>query len=407
MTICRRIVPLFLGLLVLSSLATPLAFAAEPAQLARDYWPTDAWQTSTPEDEGMNSTKLDEMLNYLENDSSLTAKSAIIVKNGYIVLEEYFNPTYDENRTLDIYSCTSSIISALIGIAVDNGFIANTSLKVLDFFPERVRPGYGDDMWEMTIEHLLTNTAGFSWEENSNPTAMKSSGDWIQYVLDRPLIYDPGVTYEYNSGLSHVLSGIIEVATEVSTLEFAQEYLFDPLGIVDVEWSTDNLGITDGTTGCDLSTPDMAKFGYLYLNNGTWDQQQIVPSDWVNISSQSHAYVNSIKDYGYLWWIYRGVGAYNAVGFWSHVISVIPEHDLVVVVVGSDSSGDFLRNQFKRALTEWIIPSAIDDVTVGNTSTNTTTSEPPPGPLDMGTISLIAISGLAAVVIVAVIIKRR
>lgn len=407
MTLSRRIIPLFLGLLVLSGLAMPLAFAAEPAQMVRDYWPTDVWQTSTPEVEGMNSTKLNEMLNYLENESALTPKSTIIVRNGYVILEEYFNPTYDENRTVDIYSCTSSIISALIGIAIDKGYIANTSLKVLDFFPERVRTGYGDDKWEMTLEHLLTNTAGFSWEENSNPTAMKASSDWIQYVLDRAMLHDPGVSYEYNSGLSHVLSGIIEVATGVTAQEFAQEHLFDPLGITDVEWSTDVQGITDGTTGCKLSTPDMAKFGYLYLNNGTWDEQQIVPSDWVNISSQSHAQVNSIKDYGYLWWIYRGVGAYNAVGFWSHVISVIPEHDLVVVVVGSDSSGDFLRNQFKHALTEWIIPSAEDNIPVDGTSTNTTTSGPP-SPLDVDTMTLLAISGLAAVVVIVVLlIKRR
>ena len=118
MTSCPRIIPLFLGLLVLSGLAIPIAFAAEPAQVVRDYWPTEDWQISTPENEGMNSTKLDEMLNYLENESALTPKSVIIVRNGYIVLEEYFNPTYDENRTLDIYSCTSSIISALIGIAI-------------------------------------------------------------------------------------------------------------------------------------------------------------------------------------------------------------------------------------------------------------------------------------------------
>ncbi len=125
MMLRHRVIPLFLGLLVISSLSTPLAFAAEPSQVTRDYWPTESWQKSTPEDEGMNSTKLNEMLNYLENDSALTPKSTIIVRNGYIVLEEYFNPTYDENRTLDIYSCRSSIISALIGIAIDEGHIVS------------------------------------------------------------------------------------------------------------------------------------------------------------------------------------------------------------------------------------------------------------------------------------------
>ena len=206
-------------------------------------------------------------------------------------------------------------------------------------------------------------------------------------------------------------SGIIEVATGVSTQEFAQEHLFDPLGIADVDWSTDVQGITDGTSGCELSTPDMAKFGYLYLNNGTWDETEIISSDWVNISRQAHAYVNGIKDYGYLWWIYHGVGAYNAVGFWSHIISIIPEHDLVVVVVGSDSSGNFLRDQFKHALTEWIIPSVVDyigEIPVDNTTTTSETSTNN-GVTPLDTMPLILITGLATAVVVVVVlfIKRR
>ncbi|MHA1906041.1 MAG: serine hydrolase domain-containing protein [Candidatus Thorarchaeota archaeon] len=362
------------------------------ASAARDYWPTESWRISTPEEQGMNSTKLEEMVEYLQGPSALRPLSILIVRNGYIVFEEYLSSTYDENRTMDVYSCTLSILSALVGIAIDEGLIESVDANILEFFSDREITVDAEEKAEITIWDLLTMTSGLSWEENSDPTAMKVTNDWIQYVLDRPMLRDPGTYFEYNSGAAHLLSAILQNVTGNTASEMAYEYLFDPIGVEEVVWDTDPQGYSDGTGSCDLTTRDMAKIGYLYLNNGTWDGTQIIPKDWVLDSQQSLVSVNTIKDYGYLWWIYRGVGAYNAVGFWARVISVIPEYDMVAVVTGYDNNGDFLRNQWKYALTEWIIPAAQDVIT-------------PAIPVDWLTISAI-ISAIAAVVLVVVVIIR-
>ncbi len=323
----------------------------------RDYWPTDGWRVSTPREQGMNTTKLDDLVDFLD-DSALYPLSLIIVRNGYIVFEKYLSLAVDVNETMDIYSCTLSIISALVGIAIDEGLIESVDAHALDFFPDMVVSTDAARKGTITIEHLLTMTSGLSWEENNDPVNMKNTDDWVQYVFDKPMIFDAGTSYEYNSGNAHILSAILQNVTGMTTSEMADEYLFGPMGIADYEWDEDPQGITDGTGACELSTRDMAKFGYLYLNNGTWDTEQIVPAEWVATSQQSLATVNSIKDYGYLWWIYRGVGAYNAVGFWARVISVIPEYDIVAVVTGYDSYGNFLRDQWTEAITDYIIPAA-------------------------------------------------
>ncbi len=359
---------------------------------ARDYWPTESWRVSTPEEQGMNSTKLVEMVDYLQGPSALRPLSVLIVRNGYIVFEEYLSSTYDENRTMDIYSCTLSILSALIGIAIDEGLIESVDSKVMEFFQDREITVDTVEKSDITIRHLLTMTSGLSWEENSDPTSMKVTDDWIQYVLDRPMLRQPGTYFEYNSGAAHLLSAIIQNVTGNTASEMADEYLFNPIGIEEVDWDADPQGYTDGTGSCDLTTRDMARLGYLYLNNGTWGETQIIPEQWIEDSQQSIVSVNTIKDYGYLWWIYRGMDAYHAVGFWARVISVIPEYDMVAVVTGYDNNGDFLRTQWKYALEEWIIPAAQDEIVLST-------------PVDWLTFG-IGITAVTAVIIVAVLIAR-
>jgi CubicO group peptidase (beta-lactamase class C family) len=172
----------------------------------------------------------------------------------------------------------------------------------------------------------------------------------------------------------------------------ANTYLFGPIGMEDVAWDDDPQGFTDGTGSCDLTTRDMAKLGYLYLNNGTWDTTQIIPEEWIGDTQQSLVSVNTIKDYGYLWWIYRGMDAYHAVGFWARVISVIPEYDMVAVVTGYDNNGDFLRTQWKHALEEWIIPAAQDNIV-------------PAATIDWLSISIVG-TGIIAIVLVGTLIIR-
>lgn len=382
--------------LVLILLLTGFGQFVGGQNLAQDesiYWPTVSWDSSTPNEQGMNETKLVELLDYLDNESALHPTGVLIVRNGYIVLEEYLSITLGENKTLDILSCTSSIISALIGIALNQGLLELDD-SVLDFFPDREIDNYVASKDEITIEHLLTNTAGFSWEENTDPASMHVQDDWVQYVLDKTMVHEPGTFFEYNSGLAHVLSAILENVTGTSTLEFAETVLFGTLGIEDYEWRVDPQGVYDGSGGLEISLRDLAKIGYLYLNNGSWDEEEVIPKSWIDQSTSFHINVNTIKDYGFLWWIYRSIGVYNAVGFTARVVSVIPDYNIVAIVTGYDSTGDFLRNQWLNALREYIIPAAIEGASF---------------PEQMDFSMLIIGGSVASLIIIAaiVLIKRR
>ncbi len=355
------------------------------------HWPTVSWDISTPDEQGMNATKLVEMLEYLDNESALHPQGVLLVRNGYIVFEEYLSTTLDENRTLDILSCTSSIISALVGVAIHQDLLELDD-SVLSFFPDREIDNYVAGKDTITIEHLLTNTAGFNWEENTDPTSMRVKDDWIQYILDKNMAHEPGTYFEYNSGLAHLLSAILENVTGMSTLEYAETTLFEHLGITEYEWVMDPQGVYDGGAGLEISLRDLAKFGYLYLNNGTWDEMQLIPEAWIVQSSISHINVNTIKDYGYLWWIYRTTGIYNAVGFTARAVSIIPEYNIVAVVTGYDSTGDFLRNQWLYALREYVIPAAV---------------EGPATPVSLDLIPLIVGGALSSFIVILVIIQVR
>jgi CubicO group peptidase (beta-lactamase class C family) len=228
------------------------------------------------------------------------------------------------------------VVSTLIGIAIDKGFIDNTSQLLLDFFPGRTVANLS--MWKeaITLEDVLRMRSGFEWDEDGYETyndffKMENSPDWVQYVLDRPMAYEPGSTFYYNSGNSHLLAAIINETTGMTPLAFADQYLFGPLGINERYWMTDAQGIHFGGSNLALRPRDMAKLGLLFVNNGTWENQQIVSADWVNRSSYGPQTPYSQISYGYQWWIDDDDGWYSARGYVGQFIYVIEEHDIVVV----------------------------------------------------------------------------
>ncbi len=285
-------------LLILSS--AQVAGGTSLLQSAVDYWPTDEWRSSTPQSEGMNSSRLTEMMDYLDNESALHPTAVLVVRNGYIVLEEYLSTLLEQNVTQDMLSCTMSVISALVGIAISQGLLT-LNQSVFELFSGREIDNYVSSKDAITIEHLLTNTAGFDWEENIDPVQMRATHDWVQYILDKPMVRQLGTYFEYNSGLAHLLSVILENVTGMPTLKYAKSMIFDSLGISDYSWETDPQGAYDGGRGLKLTLRDMAKFGYLYLNNGSWNGNQIIPLSWISASGSFQVSVNNIKDYGYLW----------------------------------------------------------------------------------------------------------
>jgi CubicO group peptidase (beta-lactamase class C family) len=184
---------------------------------------------------------------------------------------------------------------------------------------------------------------------------MERSDDWVQFVLDLPMLEEPGNKFEYCNGASLLLSAVVQEKTDQSAFEFAKEHLFGPLGISDTTWPSTPQGITIGWSDLHLRPQDMAKIGYLYLNEGQWDGQQIVPGDWVQSSRKKHISATLQDGYGYQWWV-DDSGYYMALGYAGQFIFVIPEKDMVVVFVSDLAERDFYIPQ--QLLEDFIIPAA-------------------------------------------------
>ncbi len=307
-----------------------------------EQWPNDGWLTSTPEEQGMDAGRLQSMEVFISaqgwNDD---VDSILAVYNGYLVYEYYPSTSYDENDTHHIYSCTKSFTSALVGMAIDQGYIESIDTEVLDFFPELTIENLDSDKQAITIRDLLTMTSGLDWHDQTNYYSMEVSSDWVKYVLDRPMVSEPGTTWNYNTGGTHVLAAIINKTTPHGIIPFVESQLFDPLGINEYYWVTDNKGIPIGGTALNLLPRDMAKFGYLYLKNGLWDNEQIISEAWITESTTPSVITEFDQGlgsgYGYLWWTYAWHGVYAARGSYEQYIFVVPSQDLVVVFTGSGS----------------------------------------------------------------------
>ena len=323
------------------------------------YWPTEGWRTSTPEEQGMDSEMLADMLETVK-EQDYDVDSVVVVRHGYMVVDATVYPFKPGSRHI-IYSCTKSVVSALVGIAIDEGYIEGVDQPVLDFFPERTAANLDADKQAMTLEDVLTMSTGLECRDSylyrwRGLRQMEQSDDWVQFMLDLPMAEEPGTRFEYCNGASFLLSAIIQETTGMSALEFANEHFFGPLGIVNVEWSSNPQGITIGWSDLHLTPHDMAKIGYLYLNEGWWDGEQVVSADWVKASTREHISAGTLEDgYGYQWWI-DDSSIYMALGYAGQFIFVIPDKDMVAVFLSDLEEQDFYVPQ--RLLNDFIIPAA-------------------------------------------------
>jgi len=325
----------------------------------QDYWPTQGWRVSTPEEHGVRSEKLADMLELIQKER-YPVESILICRNGYLVFDAYIYP-FKTNTKHIIHSCTKSITSALIGIAIDNGSIKDINQPILDFFSEITLANLDADKQKITLEHLLMMAPGLecrdSWRHSwRGLVAMRKSADWAQFMLNLPMAEAPGTKFEYCNGASFLLSVIIQKSTGINTLEYARKNLFEPLGITDVKWPTNPQGITIGWGEMWLKPHDMAKFGLLYLNKGRWEDKQVVPESWVEASTRQHIDANLFKGYGYQWWI-DPAGYYLAIGYLGQYIVVIPDKQMVVVFTSDLEGKSFFIP--KKLLDKYIIPAAV------------------------------------------------
>lgn len=334
----------------------PLTIAAQDATL---YWPTGEWRTTSPDTQGLERKRLKKLVKRIRKNKIRDLNSLLIVRNGYLVTEAYFNGSGpDDVHTLQ--SDTKSVTSLLVGIALQQGKIGSIHDRVLDYFPEYPRIKHLDERKAaMTLQDLLTMRTGLDWSEDpyqgSPLEQLNICGcDWPRLVLNWPMREMPGTRFEYNSGGVILLGGIIRNVAGTSVDDFARQYLFAPLGITDAWWYQGlPAGLPHMGGGLNLRARDMAKLGYLVLRKGRWDNQQVVSAAWLEESLQ-HAvrrprtFASHTTDYGYLWWLLPldGIGAsdepdadiYTASGARDQWIFVIPKYDMVIVVTGNTSS---------------------------------------------------------------------
>jgi len=307
----------------------PYTESAEPVQ-EPETWPTGGWQIAPPEEHGIDGALLDAMIPFVE-DNALQVNSISVIRHGALVFDYYF-PSRQPDQRHQLFSVTKSFTSTLVGIAIDQGLIAGVTVPVLSLFPDRTVANVDADKEAMTLEHLLTMTAGFECDDEQFGTIgqMSRSPDAVQFMLDLPMSEAPGTRFNYCNGVSHLLAAIVQDASGMSVIDFANATLFGPLGITDVTWTQDKQGINLGYSDLKLTPHDMAKLGYLYLHNGMWDGQRIVSAKWVDTATSNHSPMRDIS-YGYQWWARPQSGMYAALGYAGQQVIVVPALDLVVV----------------------------------------------------------------------------
>jgi len=329
---------------------TPTWTPAEPA-----YWPTDGWRTSTPEQQGMDSELLVQAMDYLLQQELYRVHSLLVVRNGYVVLDAPFYP-FQPAWKHDLASVTKSWTATLVGVALEQGFIESLQQPMLAFFAERKVANRDARKEAITVEDLLAMRSGL--ECVNAPTEvtlieMLASQDWVQFSLDRPMAAAPGQSWVYDSPGVHLLQGIIQQAAGMDTLDFAMQHLFDPLGISDVAWLADPQGINAGYGDLRLRPHDAAKLGYLYLRDGVWDGQRLLPEGWVDAATQpADGPQPSGSGYGYLWWL--SPDGYSARGRGGQRIVVVPEKEIVMVVTGGGGRSGTVIDEL---LSSYILPA--------------------------------------------------
>ena len=319
--------------------------------------------------------------------------SMIIFKDNKLVFEEYFPGhkykwdginhhgewvTWDRSMPHNIMSATKSITSACIGIALEKGFIESVHQPIFDYLP-KYQHLITDGKEKITIEHLLTMTSGLEWDEWGAPLSSSSNdlvGLWvncedpISCILERPLVDDPGTSFTYSGGNMVILGEIIKNATKKTIDKFSEKYLFEPLGIDSSNWAQrfEN-GVIYAGGGVTITPRDMVKIGVTFLNNGVWNEKQIISEQWVEKSTTAFPGNQRINipgvasgrhGYSYSWWLKsytksgNKINMFNAGGWGGQEIIILPELNAVVVFTG----GNYISNvKVFEILEKYIIPA--------------------------------------------------
>jgi CubicO group peptidase (beta-lactamase class C family) len=337
------------------------AWSAEPNSCAVPLKTSDGWLISSPEEVGLNGALLCSLNEALGKSPEMNVHSVVVVRGGKLVYETYRSGqdekwgtklgivTYTPQTQHDLRSVSKSVVSLLFGIAVDRKLVASLDDSIFNYFPDyaALRTPEKDNI---SLRHLLTMTSGIAWDEQraySDPKnselVMNRSVDPYRYVLQQPVLLQPGKEWNYSGGATQLLAGVLQRTTGKWLADFAKEALFEPLGITQFEWlKMPANGEVAAASGLRLRPRDMAKIGELVLEKGMWNGRRVVSQAWIEESTRPRTSgidpgVASLG-YGYQWWgDYETIGGQQiswiaAQGLGGQRIYIVPAYDLVVVV---------------------------------------------------------------------------
>ena len=342
-------------ILILSNLVGCSMFSQNLEMVEYKPLQGDDWKVSTPSEQGLDP---DLVAKLYRNAAELeTLYPLLVVKNGYLIAERYFNEG-EVDQLSGRQSVTKSVTSALVGIALDQGYLSSVDQKMMDFFPEFADQIDDPRKERITIRDLLQMRGGYPDEERTPPYLdrmfFRDNWSWLPHLVDFPLTSDPGTSFQYSNLTSHLLGAIVARACDTDLMSFAQGNLFSPMGAEVGDWSRDADNYNMGAIELYITARDMAKFGLLYLNHGAWEGNQIISQEWVKNSFQRYSenikmgeYLSSrygyFRDigYGYQWWSGRvGDNHFNfALGHGGNYIVLLHELDLIVVTIADPLYG--------------------------------------------------------------------
>lgn len=374
------------------------ATAGASAQQAR--WPTGDWAVSTPADQGLAAGGLETLDRRIQTGDFGYIDRVVVVRNGYLVLnaryandyedisrgrqsqigcgfgcsdpawDHQFNylhpdwhPYYQGSDLHTLQSVSKSVSATLIAVAIERREIAGVDEPLLPLLADYDLSGVAPELADATLEDLLTMRTGIEWHEtdrpmdDSNTTIMlERSADWVRFTLEQPMEASPGEKWVYNSGGSQLISAILRRATGQTMDMYAEDHLFGPLGIDDYHWKKTPAGLPDALGGLYLEAEDLARIGYLYLNDGVWDGRRILPEGWARASTSLHV---TSPGYGYQWWRPDpgGVEVWAGQGFGGQFLLVLPDFDIVAVINSWNLFGGRFAN-LRDALVEALVEAA-------------------------------------------------
>jgi len=333
-------------------------------------------------DAGINSAIINKIDTAIRNGTYPNIHSLHIVRNNKLVYEKYWPGKdeswgddldiriHDKDSLHDIRSISKSIVSACVGIAIEQGKIKSVDQKVFDFFPEYAKLDTGIKS-ALTIKHLLTMSSGLVWNEdvpyddpeNSEIKMIRSSNP-VEFVLSQPMEFPPGEVWKYNGGTTQLLAAIIEKTTGKKVDQFANEYLFQPIGIKQFEWAKyPGTDLPAAASGLRLRSRSLLKFGLLYFNGGKWKDKQVVPQKWVEESFQSHVQRAGGGSYGYQFWLWedtinnKPTPIVGCVGNGDQRIFFDKTNDLLVVTTAGNYNKWTIKNNADALVKEYVYPA--------------------------------------------------